>query len=113
MSEATRLPNGPRADTLLDVRRQLPNIMPKLHDRLGCRLPAAIVDGMLVQRSLGQHSINDRCRQPTPKTIVQFWHDIGQLPPDVEECVRSWTVWETSGFRHKLFDERTAGAFIS
>jgi len=67
----------------------------------------------LVQRPLGQHSINDRCRQPTPKTIVQFWHDLGQLPRDVEDCVRSWTIWETSGFKHKLFDERTAGAFIS
>jgi mannosyltransferase OCH1-like enzyme len=67
----------------------------------------------LVQRPLGQHSINDRCRQPIPKTIVQFWHDLGQLPPDVEECVRSWTVWETSGFKHRLFDEHTAGAFIS
>jgi mannosyltransferase OCH1-like enzyme len=67
----------------------------------------------LVQRPFRQHSINDRCRQPTPKTIVQFWHDLGQLPSDVEECVRSWTVWETSGFKHKLFDERTAGAFIS
>jgi hypothetical protein len=30
-----------------------------------------------------------------------------------EECVRSWTVWETSGFNHRLFDEYTAGAFIS
>jgi len=67
----------------------------------------------LVQRPLGQHSINDCWGQPTPKTIVQFWHDLGQLPPDVEECVRSWTVWETSGFKHQLFDERTAASFIS
>jgi mannosyltransferase OCH1-like enzyme len=44
---------------------------------------------------------------------VQFWHDLGQLPPDVEECVRSWTVWEKSGFEHRLFDEPTAAAFIS
>lgn len=66
----------------------------------------------LVQRPVGQLSINNHCRQPTPRTIVQFWHDLGQLPPDVEECVRSWTVWETSGFEHRLFDERTAGAFI-
>jgi mannosyltransferase OCH1-like enzyme len=66
----------------------------------------------LVQCPLGQHSINDRCGQPTPKTIVQFWHDLEQLPPDVEECVRSWTVWETSGFKHKLYDGCTAGAFI-
>ena len=67
----------------------------------------------LVQRPLGRRSINNHCRQPTPRTIVQFWHDLGQFPPDVEECVRSWTVWETSGFEHRLFDERTAGAFIS
>lgn len=44
---------------------------------------------------------------------MQFWHDLGRLPPDVEECVRSWTVWETSGFKHRLFDEHTAAAFIS
>jgi mannosyltransferase OCH1-like enzyme len=67
----------------------------------------------LVQRPVGQRSNNNHCRQPTPRTIVQFWHDLGQLPPDVEECVRSWTVWEASGFEHRLFDERTAGVFIS
>jgi mannosyltransferase OCH1-like enzyme len=68
----------------------------------------------LVQRpSSGQHTNYDCCRQSTPKTIVQFWHDLGQFPPDVEECVRSWTVWETSGFTHRLFDRRTAGTFIS
>lgn len=44
---------------------------------------------------------------------MQFWHDLGQLPSDVEECIRSWTVWEASGFEHRLFDERAAGAFIS
>ncbi len=32
--------------------------------------------------------------RPPPKTIVQFWHDLGELPSDVEECVRSWIVWE-------------------
>jgi mannosyltransferase OCH1-like enzyme len=44
---------------------------------------------------------------------VQFWHDLGHLPPDVEACVRSWTVWERSGFSHRLFDRHTARAFIS
>lgn len=67
----------------------------------------------LVQRPPEQHVLNDRFRQQIPKTIVQFWHDLGQLPPDVDECVRSWTVWETSGFEHKLFDRETAGAFIN
>lgn len=67
----------------------------------------------LVQRPTGQHSINDHCSQPPPRMIVQFWHDLSQLPPDVEECIRSWKVWSTSGFEHRLFDQRAAGAFIS
>lgn len=66
----------------------------------------------LVQHRTGQQSVNDQYRHPTPKTIVQYWHDIGQLPRDVSECVLSWTRWETSGFTHHLFDENTAKAFI-
>jgi hypothetical protein len=38
---------------------------------------------------------------------------VPQLPPDVEECVRSWIVLEASGFEHRLFDESAAGTFIS
>jgi hypothetical protein len=45
--------------------------------------------------------------------IVQFWHDLEQLPPDVEECVRTWTVWKASGFGYRMFDEQTAAAFIN
>jgi hypothetical protein len=67
----------------------------------------------LVQRPFDQRSANSRCSHPTPNTIVQFWHDLSRLPLDVEECIRSWRVWATSGFEHRLFDERTAGAFIS
>ena len=44
---------------------------------------------------------------------MQFWHDLQQLPHDVEECVASWTRWEASGFKHRLFDEHAAKAFIS
>jgi mannosyltransferase OCH1-like enzyme len=66
----------------------------------------------LVQSHLGQHSINDRRGQPTPRTIVQFWHDLRRLPHDVNECVASWTRWESSGFTHRLFDQRAAKAFI-
>ena len=67
----------------------------------------------LVQRRLCENSINDRYGYSTPKTIVQFWHDLRQLPSDVDECVQSWAVWKTSGFDHKLFDERAAETFIS
>ncbi|MGH9773661.1 MAG: glycosyltransferase family 32 protein [Candidatus Acidiferrales bacterium] len=66
----------------------------------------------LVQRPLGQSSINNHCSPPPPRTIVQFWHDLRQLPDDVEECVTSWTCWETGGFTHRIFDWQAAKAFI-
>jgi hypothetical protein len=66
----------------------------------------------LVQRRLGQRSVNGLPRHLPPRTIVQFWHDLHQLPHDIEECVASWTRWETSGLRHRLFDAHTAKAFI-
>jgi len=50
--------------------------------------------------------------QGTPKTIVQFWHNLREVPEDVKECISSWTRWETKGVRHRLFDERSAKAFI-
>jgi mannosyltransferase OCH1-like enzyme len=66
----------------------------------------------LVLLPLGQSSINNHCSPPPPRTIVQFWHDLRQLPDDVEECVASWTCWETSGFTHRIFDRQAAKAFI-
>ena len=47
-----------------------------------------------------------------PKTIVQFWHDLAQLPEDVRECISSWSAWETHGFAHRVFDMTGAGEFI-
>ena len=67
----------------------------------------------LVQRRLGQHPVNSRYGHLIPRTIVQFWHDLSRLPHDVEECVASWTRWGTNGFRHCLFDEHAAKAFIA
>lgn len=48
-----------------------------------------------------------------PKNIVQFWHDLGQLPEDVRECISSWSRWKTSGFAHRVFDAVGAAQFIS
>ena len=66
----------------------------------------------LVQRHTGQHSVDDQYRQVTPRTIVQYWHDVEQLPRDGGECVASWINWEVHGFTHWLFDEDAAKAFI-
>src|SRR5260370_2087127 len=67
----------------------------------------------LVQRPLTQPFVVDRYMRPPPKTIVQFWHDLGELPSEVEECVRSWVAWGRSGFEHRLFDQHTAAPFLS
>jgi hypothetical protein len=66
----------------------------------------------LVQRSVSKVPINDRYMQGPPKTIVQFWHDLGELPEDIEECIASWTRWTTSGFTHHLYNERSARELI-
>lgn len=66
----------------------------------------------LVQRKSREHCITDQFVHPTPKTIVQFWHDLQHLPSDIEECISSWTHWQTCGFTHKLFDEYAAKTFI-
>lgn len=66
----------------------------------------------LVQRSVGPLPISAQYVRRTPSTIVQFWHDLQELPADVEECIASWTRWTTSGFAYRLFDEGSAKAFI-
>lgn len=66
----------------------------------------------LVQQSVSKVPINDQYKQGPPRTIVQFWHNLEELPEDVEKCIASWTRWTTSGFTHRLFDERSAKSFI-
>ncbi|MCK1513076.1 hypothetical protein IVB22_10940 [Bradyrhizobium sp. 190] len=43
---------------------------------------------------------------------MQFWHDLGELPADIKECIASWARWTASGFTHRLFDENGAREFI-
>jgi Glycosyltransferase sugar-binding region containing DXD motif len=67
----------------------------------------------LVQQSVIKVPTNDRYKQGPPRTIVQYWHDLAELPGDVGECIASWTHWRTNDFTHCLFDERSAKAFIA
>lgn len=66
----------------------------------------------LVQRS------SEQVRDPAarlaapPRHIVQFWDDLGRLPSDVLECMRSWKKLEQSGFELQVFDENSAREFI-
>lgn len=47
-----------------------------------------------------------------PRRIVQYWHNLQALPADVQECMDSWSRWQSSGFEYRVFDARSAGRFI-
>lgn len=66
----------------------------------------------LVQRSLTRQIHTGGPSQVMPKTIVQYWHNLRELPQDVEECMASWRNWRLRGFDYLLFDEHSAKAFI-
>jgi mannosyltransferase OCH1-like enzyme len=67
---------------------------------------------MLVQRPKVEAHVGEMNLRETPKTIVQFWHDLDELPPDVGECIASWSRWARYGYHHHLFDASAAMAFI-
>lgn len=50
--------------------------------------------------------------QNLPKKIVQFWHNLDQMPEDVAECVDTWRRTEKEGFERLLFDRHHAREFI-
>ena len=67
----------------------------------------------LVQRREDALGTPSRYGQPTPKRIVQFWDDLERLPPDVENCMKSWRRLECAGFELEVFDRAAARSFIS
>jgi hypothetical protein len=49
---------------------------------------------------------------PIPRTLVQYWHDRDQIPGDVRECLDTWTVLRDQGVLLRMFDDRSARAYI-
>lgn len=47
-----------------------------------------------------------------PKVIIQYWHDLDNLPDDVNDCLTSWEPNLGRGFKRKLFDDSRAIEFI-
>lgn len=48
-----------------------------------------------------------------PRTLIQYWHDLGNLPPDVHACMQSWEPLADEGFTLRLFDDELARAYIA
>ena len=47
-----------------------------------------------------------------PKIIVQYWHDLVDLPEDVRACLDSWGQLRQQGFKFRLFSDETAAKYI-
>lgn len=47
-----------------------------------------------------------------PRTLVQFWHDPNDVPPDVWNCMRSWDALRDEGISFRMFGDVSAAAFI-
>lgn len=67
----------------------------------------------LVQRSREHDVAPAAFSTEPPRTIVQFWNDLNQLPGDVRECIESWRNLDEQGFEVLLFDDGRARDFIT
>jgi len=65
----------------------------------------------LVQEPLSGARTPASNKQSIPKTIIQFWHNLRELPDDIEECVLTWRNMSDQGFTHHLYDIETAREF--
>jgi mannosyltransferase OCH1-like enzyme len=66
-------------------------------------------------RRLIRESLSGRARRPVrviPRVVIQFWHDRGDIPTDVRDCLDSWAPLVGHGFRRVVFDDRSARRFI-
>lgn len=61
----------------------------------------------------GKNQTNSTIEIKIPKVIVQYWHNLDQIPDDVSNCIKSWRVLKENGFEFKLFDDSTAKKFIA
>lgn len=48
-----------------------------------------------------------------PRTLVRYWHNLNELPEDVEECLKSWDRLSLDGFEIRTFDDLSARAYIA
>jgi mannosyltransferase OCH1-like enzyme len=72
----------------------------------------------LTLRQLGRDRAPSRCERsdPTeliPRTLVRFWHEPCDVPPDVRKCLESWGTLRTEGFVFRMFGDASAAAYIA
>jgi mannosyltransferase OCH1-like enzyme len=48
-----------------------------------------------------------------PPTLVRYWHDPDDLPPDVSECLATWEPLRRDGVSVHTFNDKSASRFIA
>lgn len=48
-----------------------------------------------------------------PKVLIQYWHNLNEVPQDIKSCLFSWSTIKKQGFKKLLFDDNAAKTFIS
>jgi mannosyltransferase OCH1-like enzyme len=63
-----------------------------------------------------ESSSTSGCKDQTaliPRTLVRFWHDPCDVPPDVQRCLQSWDALHDEGFAFRMFGDASATAYIA
>lgn len=81
------------------------------------RLRSAFVR-QLTLRQLERDRASSRCERTDragviPRTLVRFWHDPYDVPPDVRKCLESWDALRDEGFSFRMFGDASASAYIA
>lgn len=72
----------------------------------------------LTLQQIGRDRASSRCERTDqtgliPRTLVRFWHDQCDVPPDVRNCLESWDKLRDKGFAFRIFGDASAAAYIA
>lgn len=67
----------------------------------------------LTLRQLSGDRASSTQTEPIPRTLVRFWHDPSDVPPDVRSCLDSWDALRDEGVAFRMFCDDSAGAYIA
>jgi len=66
------------------------------------------------ERIIGEERLHfDSGENAIPRKILQYWHDLSDLPTDVRECMASWEQLAEKGFEFFLHDDVSAAEYIA
>ncbi len=61
------------------------------------------------------HGVVDSMAAPStiPRTLVRYWHDPDDIPPDVVRCLTTWLPLHDEGIEFRFFGDDAARAYIA